>query len=65
MAKMSQRYRTWEEAHAKAVDLARLHNLDVAIRCVKEYGQDGYNVTFAAKNDSDYARAEIVRPGDW
>ena len=36
--------------------------LDIAIRKVKEYGRVRYSISFAARNDSDYTRAEIVRP---
>ena len=41
---------------------ANAFQLDVAIRKVKEYGRLRYVVTFASRNDSDYATAEIVRP---
>ena len=61
---MSERFGTWKEAHTAAAHKARTHGLDVAIRHVKEFGRKGYNVSFAHKNDSDYARAEIVKPGD-
>lgn len=60
---MATRHATWKEAHIEAATLANRHKLDVAIRAVKEYGKLGYNVSFASVNDSDYARAEIVRPG--
>jgi hypothetical protein len=63
-ALMSARFETWQEAHAEAAALATRTKLDVAIRAVREYGKLGFNVGFASKNDSDYARAEIVRPGD-
>ena len=59
---MSNRYTTWIEARTVALAKAHLLNLDIAIRRVKEYGRDGYNVTFAM--DSDYERAEIVKPTD-
>ena len=61
---MSARYLDWHEAHAAAVDDANRLRLDIAIRAVKEYGKFGYNVSIASRNDSDYARAEIVHPGD-
>lgn len=38
--------------------------LDIAIRKVREYGKVRFAVSFACRNDSDYARAEIVRPED-
>src|SRR5712692_43216 len=62
---MSRRYegpRAYEEARAEAQKRANSSGLDVAIRRVKEFGKDGFNVSFASKNDSDYARAEIVTP---
>ena len=59
---MSWRFADYHEAYNAAVDKARSCGLDVAIRFVKEYGKAGYNVSFASRNDSDYARAEIVTP---
>ena len=56
------RYENYEDAHRYATLRANETGLDVAIRRVREYGRDGYNVTFAARMDSDYARAEIIRP---
>ncbi len=38
--------------------------LDVALRAVREYGKAGYSYKLASVNDSDYARAEIIRPGE-
>jgi len=61
---MSERYSTWKEAHDAAVRKARLLGCDVAIRGVKEYGRLGYNINIASRNDSDYAKAEIVTPRD-
>jgi len=58
---MSTRFTDWKAAHAMATARARATGLDVAIRKVKEFGKTGYNVSFAAWNDSDYALAEIVR----
>jgi len=59
---MARRYEDWKEAHAEAQTLANQCNLDVAIRKVREFGKVGFNVTFASRNDSDYALAEIVKP---
>jgi hypothetical protein len=59
---MSRRYTDYQEAYNAAVELATSCNIDVAIRAVREYGKPGFNVAFASKNDSDYARAEIVTP---
>jgi hypothetical protein len=56
-------YTTWQAAHAAAADKATRLNLDVALRAVKWYGKRGFTVTLASRNDSDYARAEIIRPG--
>lgn len=56
------RFTDWHEAHRYAQDKADRSGLDVAIRRVKEYGRDGFNVSYASVNDSDYARAEIVQP---
>ena len=58
------RYETWKEAHAEAARKAKRLGLDVAIRATREYGKLGFNVSLASHNDSDYARAEIGRPGD-
>ena len=59
------RHSTWEEAHATAQKLADQTGQDVAIRRVREYGKDGFNVSYASRNDSDYARAEIVKPSKY
>lgn len=61
---MSQRYTEWRDAQRAAAEMATRLNLDVAIRFVKEYGNGGYNVSLACRNDSDYTRAQIVHPGD-
>ena len=61
---MSERFNQWIDAHAHAVRLARKLNLNVAIRFVKEFGKYGYNVGLASINDSDYAKAQIVKPSD-
>ena len=58
------RFDTWKEAHEFAQNRANFTGLDVAIRRVKEFGKVGYNVSFASRNDSDYARAEIVKPSN-
>ena len=52
----------WNQAHAEAQKLANQTGLNVAIRRVREYGKEKFNVNFASGNDSDYARAEIVKP---
>lgn len=59
---MTSRFLNWHEARNHAQARANRDRLDVAIRGVREYGHDGYNVSLASRNDSDYARAEIVRP---
>lgn len=58
------RFSTWVDAREYALKRAKEYKLDLAIRRVKEFGRTGYNVTFACKMDSDYTRAEIVRPTD-
>jgi len=58
------RFTEWLEAREHAIAKAQQSGLDVAIRRVKEFGKVGYSVSFASKNDSDYARAEIVKPHD-
>jgi hypothetical protein len=58
------RYDTYDDAARNARDVATRHNMDVAIRRTKEYGKTGFNVSYAAKQDSDYARAEIIKPGE-
>jgi len=59
---MATRFSDWKEAHTEAQKRANEVGTDVAIRKVKEYGKVGYNVSFASRNDSDYALAEIVVP---
>jgi len=59
---LMKRFIEWKDAHTHAQKLANDTKLDVAIRRTREYGRDGFNVSFASQNDSDYARAEIVRP---
>ena len=59
---MAQRFTDYQIARTEAQRMANGARIDVAIRFVREYGKDGYNVGYASRNDSDYARAEIVRP---
>lgn len=59
---MSRRFTKYEEARKEAQTRANSSGLDVAIRRVKEFGKDGFNVTYASRNDSDYDVAEIVTP---
>ncbi len=58
------RFIDWKEAYAAAVEYANFVRMDVAIRKVKEFGRTGFNINIASRNDSDYALAEIVHPGD-
>lgn len=58
------RFTNWSEAHTYAVTKAKECSVDFAIRFVREFGKGGYNVSIASHNDSDYSRAEIVRPND-
>jgi ATPase family associated with various cellular activities (AAA) len=58
----SQRFTDWKAAHTYAQNLANTTGQDVAIRAANEFGKKGFNVSIASKNDSDYARAEIVKP---
>lgn len=55
---------TYNEAYDHAREKARFLNLNIAIRKVKEFGKTRFVVSCASKMDSDYARAEIVRPDD-
>lgn len=55
----------YREAAAYARALADSSRLDVAVRRTKVYGTETFVVTFASRNDSDYDRAEIVRPNRW
>ena len=50
----------YDEAQQRAVRLG----IDQAIRKVKWYGKVRFCVASASRNDSDYARAEIVTPTD-
>lgn len=59
---MADRFTDYHAAAAVARERADRTRLDVAIRRTKEYGRDGYNVSFASHNDSDYTLAEIVTP---
>lgn len=54
----------YEQAVRYAREQARATGLDVAIRKCREYGRTVYNVAFACRNDSDYARAEIVKASE-
>ena len=56
------RFAEWKDARSYAEKTANDTCNDMAIRVVKEFGVKGFNVSFASKNDSDYARAEIVIP---
>ena len=58
------RFTDWKEAHTAAVAYANDMKMDVALRKVKEFGKVGFNINIASRNDSDYATAEIVKPGD-
>jgi hypothetical protein len=64
MSPTMQTYTDYQTAYDAAVELARLTNQNVAIRSVKEYGKAVYAIKFASRNDSDYDRAEIVKPTD-
>lgn len=57
-------FTTWLEARTFALDRAHSTGLDQAIRKASRYDAKGFVVSFASKNDSDYAVAEIVRPSD-
>jgi hypothetical protein len=57
------RFTDYNEASNYARQTATKFNLDVAIRAAREFGQKGFNVAFASRNDSDYYTAEIVHPG--
>ncbi len=56
------RFTDYKEAAEYARKRANELKIDQAIRAVKEYGKMGYNVACASRNDSDYARAEIIMP---
>ena len=55
-------FNDWADAHRYAIDLANQVNLDVAILKVRWDSRTFYSVSFASRNDSDYANAEIVTP---
>lgn len=59
---MATRFADWKEAHTEAQKRANEVGADVAIRKISEFGKMGFNISFASRNDSDYALAEIVRP---
>ncbi len=58
----SERFTDWKQAHTRAQELANQTGQNVALRKVSEFGKAGFNVSLASGNDSDYDRAEIVRP---
>ena len=60
---MADRYTDYTAAYEYARAQADRLGLDMAIRRVREYGRDGFNVGIARRQDSDDARAEIVGPG--
>ncbi len=51
---------TYHEAKQDADRRASGQPLDIAIRRCVEYGHVVYVVRYASRNDSDYAKAEIV-----
>lgn len=55
----------WRLALTEAETWADRLGLDMTIRKVREYGRVKYAVGLASRNDSDYARAEIVRPAQY
>ena len=56
------RFTDWKLAHEFAQQRANSTGLNVAIRAAREFGKNGFNVSFASSSDSDYSLAEIVRP---
>jgi hypothetical protein len=54
----------YHKAYNAAVDMARELSHDIALRAVTEYGRKGFTFKVACRNDSDYARAEIITPRD-
>jgi hypothetical protein len=58
------RFEDYHKARTEAQSLADRCKLPVAIRKAREFGRDGFNVSFASRNDSDFDRAEIVNPGE-
>lgn len=56
-------FKDYNAARLEAQNRADRTGLDVAIRKGSKY-DPGFNVSYASRNDSDYARAEIVRPGE-
>jgi len=63
-SQLGSRFTDYHEASAVARLKAREMKMDVAVRAQTEFGKKGFNVSLASRNDSDYARAEIVHPGD-
>ena len=61
---MATLFTNYHDAARAARKQATGHGLDVAIRKIKSFGTTQYAVSFASVNDSDYARAEIVRPNE-
>jgi hypothetical protein len=54
----------YHTARRYAGELAARLGCDVAIRKGREYGHPVIYVGLACAQDSDYAKAEIVRPGE-
>lgn len=57
-------FKNWHDAHQFAIQQARKLGVDHAVRAVTWYGESKFAVSIACRNDSDYARAEIVKPTD-
>lgn len=56
------KFSEWKPAHNEAQKRANKTGLDVVIRKTTPFGKLTFDVSFASKNDSDYALGEIVRP---
>ena len=54
----------WKDARNYALKTTHESGLDMAIRRANKHDKPGFIVTYACRMDSDYARAEIVRPTD-
>lgn len=61
------RFKTWKEAHAQAVLLARQLGHDVGIWRQNEFGKDGYNIRSLPRPENRFGhelRCEVVSPRD-
>jgi hypothetical protein len=58
------RFTSLKEARIYAAESARQFRINYAIRKIREFGIDGFNVDFARSSELDNALVGFVFPGD-